>query len=329
MEVVSDEEIPAPADAGAPGDAEIEQPPVIEPARKRKIEQPAVNEQANKRPRLGPALFDVPVGVLEAILPSAGNLHSANPDVLALNAAYRDLNDAERRSSEALGFICRDVCVIQEHFKMLLKRDMCDARFEARKHFTDDVTDAQRTEAIMAAQQEVRQTPRDLDRRCREYFGDKLQEFVSFFVQKMTRKAGPDDYFAKIKRLSEPLVDALLGNLPYMPPDIRCDTEPRPCPRKFSPNGIWTLWAMAAFMAHNDTVLLMKKVMCESLQRDVDKCRKKCKTCERQVDFSTGGYRAWVLEQQALAQQKAEEDNWRIGSGIDSYHRMVIFELKR
>ena len=271
-----------------------------------------------------PGLFGLPVGVLEAILSLERYLLSADTDVRALDAAYRDLNDAERRVGIAMHCVANWTIEIQEHFKKLLKRDMCDAQFETRQHFTDEVTDAQRTEAIMAAQQEVRQTPRDLDRRCREYFRDKLQEFVHLFVQTMSRKAGPDDYFASIKRLSEPLVDALAGQPPHMPPDIRCDTEPKPCPPKFSTKGIWTIWAMVAFMTHNDTVLLMKKVMCESLQRDVDKCRKKCKTSERQVDFSTGGFRPWVLEQQALAQKKAEEDNWRIGSGIGSYHSMFI-----
>ena len=313
MEVVSDEEIPAPADAGAPGDAEIEQPPVIEPAPKRqRIGLDQSSQRDLNHDSGGPGLLDVPVVLLLEILRLVGNLHSANPDVLALNAAYWDLNDAERRLGMAMHCVANWTIETQEHFRKLLKRDMCDAQFEARQHFTDEVTDAQRTEAIMAAQQEMRQTPRDLDRRCREYFRDKLQEFVHLFVQTMSRKAGPDDYFASIKRLSEPLVDALAGQLPHMPPNIRCDTEPKPCPPKFSPNGIWTIWGMAAFESFNDTVLLMKKVMFESLQRDVDKCRKKCKTCERQVDFSTGGFREVLLLEQALAQRREDEKNWPI-----------------
>ena len=316
MEEVSDAGMQPLGDAGAPGDAEIEQPPVIEPARKRRrIGLDQSSQRDLKHDSGGSCLLHVPAVVLQEILDGAKHLQSAGVGMHARNAAFMQTIGAERRSSEALGFCTTWTEEIKEHFMKLQKRDMCDARFETRQSFTDEVTNDQRYAAVEAAQQKVRKRPRDQDPRFREYFIEKLQEFVCYFVQIMTRNASPGDYFARIRRLSKPLVDAFVRQLDD-------ETASKQCPSQFSLNGVWTIDAMLTFIIQNETVLLMKEEMCESLQRDVDKCRKKYKKCKRQVDFSTGGFRPWVLEQQALAQKKAEEDNWRIGS----YHNIFIFK---
>lgn len=297
MEEVSDAEMQPLGDAG------MQPPPVHEPPKKRrKLANHKI--QLPKKNRL--YLLDLPVVVLLAILELVENLQSAPAVMHARNAAHLVLNDAQRRSSEALGFCTKWTEEIKEHFMKLQKRDMCDARTKTRQSFPDDpdeVTKDKRYAAVEAAQQEVRKRPRDQDPRCGEYFIEKLQEFVWYFVQIMTRNASPaspGDYFARIRRLSEPSVDAFVRQLRDK------------CPQKFSLDGVWTIDGMFNFIIQNDTVLLMKKVMCESLQREVDKCRKKCKKCKRQVDFSTGGFRPFLLLEQALAQRREDEKNWPI-----------------
>ena len=69
---------------------------------------------------------------------------------------------------------------------------------------------------------------------------------------------------------------------------------------------------MQRFITQNDTVLEMKKELLEKLQQNVDECRKKYETCEDQVDFSTGGFRDFLLLQHTLAQRRDDEKNWRI-----------------
>ena len=146
---------------------------------------------------------------------------------------------------------------------------------------------------------------------------------MSYFFQILTRNAGPGydgDYFARNRRLSKPTVDALVAQL-----ELPCPPEFSAAYGPFTPcSGVWTIDAMTTFVTQNDTVLIMKKRMRKELEKDVYQCRKEYKRCKRQAHFSTGGFRPFLLLEQALAQKKEEEDNWRIGSGIGSYHSMFI-----
>ena len=234
-----------------------------------------------------------------------GNLQSAGKDVRAQYAAYMDLIAAEKRLGEAQQFSARWVDETKEEFNGQQRRDSRVARMEARKNLSASCSEAEEKKAMNAANEQVRKKVCLLDWRYRENLIAKLEEFVRFFVQKMTRNAGPDDYFALIRGLSKPPVDRLVSRLGN-------ETQPKPCLLEFSPDGKWTIDSIVDFIIQNKTVLLMKEVMCVSLQRDVDKCRKIYNACNCQVGFAIGGFRDFLLLQHTLAQRREEEKKWPI-----------------
>ena len=298
MEEVPDAEMQAPEDAG------MEPPPVQKSTRKRKRAELDIQNVLPCPESEALQLLVLPDALLQEILPE-GNLQSAYEHVRAQYAAYMDLSAAEKRLGEALQFSATWVNETKEEFNAQQRRDYRVARLEARKSLPAEYTDIQFEAAMKAANEQVREKVCLLDWRYRENLIAKLEEFVRFFVQKMTRNAGPADYFALIRALSKPPVERLVSRLSN-------ETQPKPCPPEFSPDGNWTIDAIVAFITQNDTVLLMKEVMCKSLDRDVCKCRKKFNACKRQVGFATGGFRDFLLLQHALAQRREEEKNWRI-----------------
>ena len=317
MEEVSDTEMPpavhppAHKRARSSGGDEMEEVPDAEM-------RSAVHPPARKRARLtGPGvsvcskpralrLLDLPVALLLEILRLVGNLQSADKDVCARNAAHGALIGAERRLGEALQFGATWTNETKEHYNQLWRRDICDARLTARRSFGEVVvTDAVWYAAMHAAEDKVRERARHLDPRCRTYFIEKLEEFVKYFFQIMTRNAGLDDFFERIRRLSKPSVDAFVSQLGD-------ETAPKSCPQEFSHNGVWTIFGMLAFIIQNATVSLMKGRMLKELQKDVCECRKKYNACKRQVGFATAGFCEFLLLQQALAQRREDENIWRI-----------------
>ena len=299
-------------------DARMQAPPVQERTRKRKREELDIQNVLPCPESKALQLLVLPDALLREILPE-GNLQSAYEDVRAQYAAYMDLIAAEKRLGEALQFSARWVDETKETFYGQQRRDTRVARLEAKKSLPAGYKhdDAQYKTAMNAANEQVRKKVCLLDWRYRANIFLKLQEFVRFFVQKMTRNAGPGDYFALIRRLSKPPVDRLVSQLdngtqPGDETQPEDETQPKPCPLEFSPDGKWTIDSIVAFITQNKTVLLMKEVMCKSLDRDVCKCREKFNACTRQVGFATGGFRDFLLLQHALAQRREEEKNWRI-----------------
>ena len=301
-------------DAGMQAHAGMEPPPVQKRARKRRrndemeeVGDAEVDPPVRKRPRcLTPGLFDLPPELLKNVVQSTEVLE-------CVDDKQADEDDAHKDHSFAVECLCK-----WELYCIAWTRNTTD-RFKDLQQ--PELRRAQRGlhcwDACVVAQTKVEKLPRQHDLSYRQVVRQQVGIFVTEYCTMLRRrKYGQDvaSFKQLIEEQADPVTEALCGKLGPCPPDVRtdhpeCQTK---CPREFDADGIWTAGGISRFVTRNSTVQRMMKEICTTLQKDVDVCRESIEKCQRKRHFATEGFREFLLQEQALAQRRKDEEEWRI-----------------